>query len=209
MQKTNRQNQTTNDRVIRLALKQKIFEQNKNTHNHLVIEELGVNYGVNRVDIAVLDDNIMHGYEIKSDLDNLNRLPKQIKAYDSVFGKMTIVVGQSHLLEALDMVPEWWGIAIARHTENGETLIINQIRNAEFNNIQDGLSIARLLWRNEALNILEELNMAKGFRSKPRDAIYTKLSEVMELSTLDNRVRETLIHRELWRSEPQLTLNGG
>lgn len=54
--------------------------------------------------------NCLVGYEIKSDLDNYERLPDQIKAYDQFFDKNYLVVSGKHRVSASDKVPNYWGI---------------------------------------------------------------------------------------------------
>ena len=138
----------------------------------------------------------MHGYEIKSDLDTLLRLPEQIEVYNSVFDKMTLVVGKSHLYEAIKIIPDWWGVVVAKADENG-VVTFNTIREEETNEDQNKLSVAKLLWREEALGILEEMDEANGLRSKPRDLIYSKLSTVLDQETLGKKVRETIFLGQL------------
>ena len=45
-------------------------------------------------DIAVINCSI-HGYEIKSDLDTLMRLPQQLEFYAMTLQKLTLVVGHA------------------------------------------------------------------------------------------------------------------
>ena len=80
------------DRDVRLAVLNKVLKEHINDTSTLVIEEMGVNHGRNRVDIAVINGEI-HGYELKSDSDNLLRLPKQAEAYSNIMDKVTLVVG--------------------------------------------------------------------------------------------------------------------
>ena len=54
--------------------------------------------------------NCLTGYEIKSDLDNYQRLGRQIRAYDLFFEQNYIVVGGRHLNSAARRVPDHWGI---------------------------------------------------------------------------------------------------
>jgi hypothetical protein len=197
----------TNDKVIRTTLKGKLEEQHKYDPIYRIIEELGVNHGSARVDIAVVN-GVMHGYEIKSDRDTLQRLPEQIKAYNAVFNKMTIVVGLSHLYEAIYLVPDWWGVTLARTKSDG-SLQLSEIRQADQNLWQDNLSLARLLWRDEALTILESLNVAKGVRTKTRSIIYERLAGNLDKRTLNDKVREKLCFRPSWRVDQKLQTNDG
>lgn len=197
----------TNDRLIREVLIQDLGVRHANDPTVRIIEELGVNHGSARVDVAVVN-GVMHGYEIKSDLDNLLRLPEQIEAYNAVFNKMTLVVGWTHIQEAIELIPDWWGITIARTNSEGN-MILNSIRLPDYNKSQDSVSIARLLWRDEALNILKELDKAKGILSQPRSIIYEKLVDTLDKDTLQSKVRETLFFRPSWRVDQQLQINGG
>lgn len=164
-------------------------------------------HGAARVDVAVVN-GVMHGYEIKSDRDTLLRLAGQIDAYNAVFDEITIVVGKSHLYDAINMVPDWWGIMIAKIVD-GDSVIFNAIRLASENPKKNGVAIARLLWRNEALEILEQAGEAKGIRSKSRNVIYSKLSSIFDLEVLSEEVRRTICFRKDWRSDAPLMLNGG
>jgi len=198
---------STNDIIIRSVLKKDLINRHAQDEKVRIIEELGIKHGTARVDIAVVN-GIMHGYEIKSDQDTLQRLPEQMNVFNSVFDKMTLVVGKNHLYQAINMVPEWWGIIVAKINNNG-SVIFNVIRGEEFNKNQDSVSIARLLWREEALKILEKNNEANGFHSKPRDLIYEKLAGVLDQKILSEEVRETIFLRTDWRPDAPLILNGG
>lgn len=197
----------TNDSMIRVVLRKKLEKKHAKDKHVRIIDELGLHHGDARVDIAVVN-GVMHGYEIKSDQDTLFRLPEQIQVYNSVFDKMTLVVGKSHLYEAIKIVPDWWGVVVAKTDTNGN-VIFNTIRKEETNKAQNQLSVAKLLWREEALRILEDIDEAKGLRSKPRDLIYTKLSTVLDQKTLNKKVRETIFFRTDWRSESPLLSYGG
>jgi hypothetical protein len=149
----------------------------------------------------------MHGYEIKSDKDTLDRLPEQMKQYNKVFDKMTLVVGKKHLYHAVNTIPSWWGIVLVKIEKDG--IIFQTIREDGDNLEQVDVSIARLLWREEALKILEEKNKVKGFRSKNRNIIYKKLVDVVDMDTLKNYVRNILVSRKDWRSGEIPMLYGG
>lgn len=197
----------TNDLIIRSALMEALRKIHARDKELRIIEELGISHGTARIDIAVVN-GIMHGYEIKSDQDTLQRLPEQMNIFNAVFDKVTLVVGKSHLYNAINMIPDWWGIIVAKADPNG-SIIFNVIREGENNKEQDSVSVARLLWRDEALRILEETGNAKGFYSKPRASIYEKLSAVLDQETLNAKVRETIVFRSEWRLDAPLVTNGG
>ena len=202
----------TNDSLIRAAFKKELIRALEDSQQPSpqirIIEELGLDHGSARIDIAVVNGEI-HGYELKSDVDTLNRLPDQMKTYNSVLDLVTLVVGKTHLRDAIHLVPDWWGIIVAKIDLNNDVIFYN-IRNAEDNIEQDNVSLARLLWREEALEILEEINEAVGLRSKPRNVIYEKLASTLDQKILREKVREALlISRPDWRFDGQPMLGGG
>jgi hypothetical protein len=197
----------TNDKIIRAALRAELQKLHAGDGKLRIVEEFGVEHGAIRIDIAVVN-GLLHGYEIKSDCDTLLRLPEQMDAYNSVFDRVTLVVGKQHLYDAIKVVPDWWGITIAK-IGTDHSVLLNRIRGAKDNKGQRNVSIARLLWRGEALRILEETGQAGGLRSKPREAIYARLSALLDQRTLEKKVREVLFFREGWRSDAPLVLNGG
>jgi hypothetical protein len=202
----------TNDKMIRVALREvldkKLKDYRKNGHKAEVFEELGVEHGTTRIDYAIVN-GIMCGYEIKSDKDTLERLPEQVKDFSTVFDEITLVVGRRYLYEALHLIPEWWGVVLAKADSKGD-VALQTIRSAEQNPIQKGISIARLLWREEALHILEERNKADGLRNKPREIIYQHLANMFasDFKTLKIKVSSLLISRQGWRSDKQLVIGG-
>ena len=195
------------DKEIRIELKHLLKEEYKNIPNTLIVDELGLGHGQVRVDIAVIN-GVMHGYEIKSDKDKLDRLPEQMKEYNAVFDKLTLVVGRRHLYNAINIIPDCWGIVVVKIDINNK-VVFHTIREAEDNQEQIGISIARLLWREEALQILEEQNKAAGVRSKPRELIYERLANELDTYSLKERVRYALLFsRKDWRSDVRLMLSG-
>ncbi|EGO6137859.1 sce7726 family protein, partial [Enterococcus faecalis] len=79
------------DADIREALIQKLKMENTKK-SYRIIEEFVICNGEARADVAIVN-GIMKGFEIKSDVDSLLRLPNQIEKYDATFDKCTIVVG--------------------------------------------------------------------------------------------------------------------
>lgn len=186
--------------MIRRVLLADLKDLHRSDAECKVVEELGINHGSVRADIAVIN-GAMNCYEIKSDKDNLLRLPEQICAYNAIFDRTTIVVGQSHVLSVIEMVPDWWGITLARASIGDEVdLKMSTIRAAQPNNARDCLPIARLLWRHEALGVLTELEIDKGLRSKPKKFIYDALVKSLELESLSQIVRSILRSRQNWRA---------
>jgi hypothetical protein len=190
----------TNDKIIRELLLHELELKYGNDKSVRVIEELGLDHGAARIDVAVLN-GVMHGYEIKSDADTLYRLPWQISAYNSVFSKMTIVVGAKHLEHVINLVPDWWEIILVRQTSDN-SVSLYQIRDGLTNKCQDNEAIARLLWKEEAISILRQCNAARGVTSQPRSVVYERLANTLDTAALQKRVRDILFSRSDWRVDP-------
>lgn len=195
-----------NDHQLRRALKSKVLARYAKDPDTRIVDELGLRHGIARVDIAVVN-GIIHGFELKSDSDNLKRLPHQSHIYSSVLDKVTLVVGIRHALEATKLVPDWWGIKIARVTSRG-AFEFESYRTARANPSLDPLSVCKLLWRDEALTLLAELGEAERVRYKARALVYARLAEVADLASIQERVRRQLKCRTTWRSGQQQELRG-
>jgi hypothetical protein len=185
-------NSTTNDPLIREALRKVLNSEYINCSHFKIVEEFGVCKGDSRIDLAVVN-GIMHGFEIKSDLDSLYRLSTQVENYNMVFDKMTLVVGKNHLTHSFSMIPDWWGVSLAKISSDGVTL--QEIRSAETNPKQDSLAIAQILWRDEALKILEDLNSIKGYRSKSKDILHKQVAMILSQESLCEKVRNAIFSR--------------
>lgn len=188
------------DRDVREALRRKVLAEHTRDPDTLVIDELGVAHGSARVDIAVVNGRL-HGYEIKSDLDTLQRLPNQAIAYSAVFDRVTIVAGAKHASHLADAVPPWWGIKIATQGPRGAVHFAD-VRAPRSNPGIDPVDLAHLLWRDEAVAILEARSI-KGVRSKNRAGLYRLLADHLQLDDLRDAVRAALKSRVGWRSDAQ------
>jgi hypothetical protein len=185
-----------NDPELRAAVKCIIRSRYAARADTLVFEELGLRHGSGRVDLAVVNGTI-HGFELKSDLDNLNRLPHQIQIYNSVLDKVTLIVGRRHVDAANRLIPDWWGVKLAAVGKRGG-IVFSQLRRARSNPCVDALGVAKLLWRDEALSFLVELGQDVGVRSKPRKVLYQRLTQVVALPEIRRRVCERMKCRENW-----------
>ena len=111
------------DRDVRKALHHKVLKEHHGDTNTLVLDELGLRHGVARVDVAVVN-GYLHGFEIKSDSDTLDRLPSQVTIYNAVLDRATLVVGEKHI--ALKGLP--W---TAFQEMKGDTKVLSKIEEAE------------------------------------------------------------------------------
>ena len=195
-----------NDAQIRAATKQKLWVQHRGDAETVIFEELSVQHGFSRIDLAVVNGELQ-GFELKSDRDTLSRLPQQAEAFSRVFDRVTLVVGERLLRRAVEVVPDWWGIRVVR-VQGGE-LHFSDLRHPINNPEPDATSIAMLLWRDEALSLLEKWGYAMGVRSKARAEIYSRVCEKVSLDDLRHWVRRCLRQRRDWRSVATRLSSGG
>ncbi|WP_034423615.1 sce7726 family protein [Thermanaerosceptrum fracticalcis] len=188
----------TRDIDIRMSLHSILSEEFSDDPNTLIIDELGLCQGDARVDVAVINGAI-HGYEIKSESDTLERLPNQIDIYNKILDNITIITGQCHIDRILKMTPPWWGVQQAEMSDT-KTIILSTIRNGKQNPDIDPHSLVQLLWRDEALELLKVYGAERGFISKPRRDIWNRLVDCVPLEELKFHVRNQLKKRKNWRS---------
>ncbi len=158
----------------------------------------GLLHGDVRVDVAALSPRRFHGFEVKSDVDSVRRLARQVAAYSKVLDRCTLVVGErlGRAWRGADTVPPWWGILLAGHVQ-GEVAMV-ELRPAAPNPAVDPLAVARLLWRQEALHLLCHVGAGRGLGGATRVRLYQKLVEVLPLESLQHHVRRTLLARREW-----------
>lgn len=185
------------DSGLRQALLCRLNAAHGTNPNALVIEELGLRHGRARVDVAIVN-GFLEGFEIKSRKDTLRRLPRQISIYETVLDRVTLVCDETHVHEALDLIPTCWGVVSGHVGENSE-LSLEDIREPTPNSQVEALAVAKLLWREEALSELERLGKDDGVRSAPRRRLYRRLVEVLDIEALKERVRLRLRSRTDWR----------
>lgn len=190
------------DSGIRALLLPFIREEHTGHPDLICLEEFAIYGGANRADVAALN-GCSHGYEIKSERDTLERLRSQVDAYSAVFERATLVCAPRHLEHTRPIVPEWWGIVEVR-CSGSPSEPLRRIRNSQLNPSPSGVSIASLLWREELLELLSRLGLDGGVRSKPVDALVTRLAINIKTDRLSSYVREILRARGDWRSAARL-----
>lgn len=188
------------DRDVRDAVKRKVLADHLHNPEVLVVDELGLDHGSCRVDIAVVNGKL-HGYELKSESDTLVRLPNQVLAYSKVLDHATLVVAENHLVAATKMIPAWWGVKVASKGQR-VAIKIETVRPAAKNPSPSPFHIAQLLWRTEALCLLEEVGIEKKALRTNRAGLYKLLAEFIPLNELRRLVRQQLKGRESWRCPP-------
>lgn len=182
-----------NDSPIRTALDTRL--RRAAAPDSLIIHEFGVYAGMHRVDVATLGAQLC-GFEIKSDGDTLKRLPEQVRAYGMLFDRMTLVVGARHHDAALTLIPPWWGVLRVQARARGVTLV--QERRGRLNRGVLPGALVSLLWRDQALALLESRGLARGLRSAGRTALWDALTEHLSVAELQVEARAAIRAQRAW-----------
>lgn len=142
-----------------------------------IIEELHVHNGNAIADVVALYSEA-HCFEIKSDVDNINRILKQGIYYDLSFRKITLVTTNKHLKKALDITPKHWGIMIASAINNEVSL--KYIRAAKHNKNFNKEIALKALWKDEMISLGYE--KSKNIRRDELVKIISKDYKKQEIS---------------------------
>jgi hypothetical protein len=158
--------------------------------------EWSIGVGATRVDVAAINGRII-GCEVKSARDNFGRLPSQVELYSAILDTAVLAVeGLAAAERARHLLPNWWGIWLARPTLQGTVLDV--IREPGSNPAPDPLSIAQLLWRDEAYALLDRRGLCGGLRKATRWRLWETLAGQLPLHELQHEVRNAIKARPEW-----------
>jgi hypothetical protein len=174
--------------AIRMVL-ERLVRQSEPTAR--LIPELGVRGGAGRIDLAAAGSELV-GWEIKGARDSLVRLTRQAVLYSQIFDRLTLVATERHLVAAQDRVPQWWGL-----TSIGDGVLTIE-RPPERNPSPDPMALAELLWRDEAIAIVEQ-RIGRRLRG-PRRAIWQQLVDSTSNLEIAQIVCSQLRQRPGWRA---------
>lgn len=191
---------------IRIKIKTTYLKKYYSDSDSKVVDEFSVSIGDARMDIAVIN-GFLHGYEIKSESDTLYRLANQITIYSKTFDYLTIVTGQKHLESVINEVPSWWGVIVASKNKTNNGIRLKALRKPKKNVYVDSLSLAQLLWRNEAIDVLKSIGIIKGLSGKAKPFLWELISKSFSTKELSQIVRHKLKIRVNWKSDKQFFQN--
>lgn len=156
-----------------------------------LIPELGVRQGAGRIDLAAVGRELA-GWEIKGARDSLTRLPRQAEMFSKVFERLTLVAPERHLTAAERSVPDWWGLIVVADGA------LSTVRASRSNPTRDPMAIAELLWKDEAVAIVEQ-RLGRRMRGTRR-MLWQHLVNSATSEELSTFVRTTLRQRPGWRA---------
>jgi hypothetical protein len=158
--------------------------------------ELGICVGAGRIDLAAVNGAIT-GCEVKSSRDGLARLPLQVKLYSRVVDRAVLAVERTRPGVVADLVPGWWGVWHVIEVSD-EEVALEVLREPAPNPCIDAAAVAQLLWRDEAFDLLKQLDLHRGLASATRWRLWDALTEHLSLEELQAEVRQRLRARQDW-----------
>jgi len=169
-----------------------------NLGQHVLIQEMGIERGLNRIDVAVVGEGLT-GFEIKSDFDVPDRLATQIHAFNRVFGHINLVVSARTASDYAAIIPRWWGLWVADRTSGDPTSIsIHERRSADKNRVCDAMSIVSLLRSDEVLTITARYaGLHRVTRRASKRELGRRLTELLTVDELALAVAAALRQRFL------------
>jgi hypothetical protein len=122
---------------------------------HVLVPEVDIRWTVPaRMDALLVSDRLV-GFEIKSDVDSLRRLPRQVQAYGAVVERAHLLVGERPHYAATEILPDWWGVWSATWDVTGTTVALRRVRAGRLNPNLNLLAVTTLLTRRDLTNILQ------------------------------------------------------
>jgi hypothetical protein len=157
----------------------------------VIVNELRLNVGVVRADIAVVSPEQFWIIEIKSDLDTLLRLDRQQRCYGQLADHVELVVGWRLSARAMRAAPPWWELWLAERKPDS-TIALIPLRDPAPNPSQKRFVMARMLPVQRTLRMLGERDADHGVRSASRDAIAERAAEVIPIADLRRAIADYL-----------------
>lgn len=152
--------------AYRAAVTHKILLGTHSLNTASMLSEFRV--GSCKADLVILNGTSTV-YEIKSERDNLDRLPNQIASYFKVFSRVNVITSETHVDAVLDTVAEDVGILLLSNR-----LRISTVRDAQ-ERLGDLCPVTLLdsMHRSEAFEILKAFDIA--IPNVPNTRLYSEL----------------------------------
>ena len=98
------------------------------------------------------------------------------------------------------MIPNWWGLLLGFNTYKDEIKIV-KIRDAIENPSPKNTSLAQLLWREEAIDILMQYQNEENLHKLNRSILYEKIGGTLPRDIIRDEVVSRMVNREDWRPD--------
>ena len=159
-------------------------------------EELCI--GKTRADAIFVKDRLIYGFELKSDCDNLERLPRQINDYERYCDYMYIVCGNRLIDKVSYIIPSHWGIILIKgdEDESSNTLNISIVREPCDSKKRYRLhNQLRLLWRHELIPFVKKYKLG-GVSKRSKVKLVKLLEDNLTKDILKEELCNILINRD-------------
>ncbi len=176
------------DSHIRSALLRQLKVRFPSEEEDLILQEFDCKAA--RIDVAVVN-GALHGFEIKSDCDSLDRLSTQITQYGKIFDFVTLVVGRKLLDYGKAEIPKWWGVTLAVGDADS-SVILQKIRVPKKNPARDRAALAQMLWKNEALRCLRRFGYRSVTSRNCAAEVWEEASRLLDIETLAEEARNAI-----------------
>ena len=160
-----------------------------NNKDDVICSELPFADRHRRADIAIINEDYLTAYEIKSEADNLDKLPEQIIDYSNCFDYVYVVLSLKHLETAKQLVSRQVGIYVF------ENRAVKLIRVAKLRKRLDKRSILSMLTTNQLSKLLRNIGLAKTKKYQSKQMQIEGISGVLKLSEIRSVVRELLTEK--------------
>ncbi len=160
----------------------------------VLINEMVIANWNRRADIAVANGRL-YAYEIKSDLDSLDRLEGQVSAYLDRFDKVTVVTTAKFISAVTAQVPEQ--VEIWEASGQSQSITLRVVRRGRTKEISSRRMLCGFLLKSELLALMRRHGISAS-PDEPRQALISLFQQVSTkdlrqfvLGCLKRRYRET------------------
>lgn len=177
------------DKHIRLALRQRLLSQGAMPAS--IVEEIAIDRGRVIADIVAFFKT-PHCFEIKSYFDSLARLSKQSEIYSLFFPKVSLITTDKHLKKSLSIIPNWWGIAVAKQGKH--EIKLSYYRKSLHNKCAVKKNLLTMLWNEELRKELRDRGVVFSKKLK-RDELAFLLSQHLSLKEIYDLTKSKISYR--------------
>lgn len=186
---------SADDSIIRKSLKSYLLLQQPGI---VIWDEFSNFGGWARLDLATVSDTEIVAYEIKSARDTLTRLPKQVMASEMWADRAFFVAAPAHIVEAIGVLPDWWGVWAVDEKLGGVTF--NEVKTSSANqNPERVRHLLEYLSRAEAKSILKRMGINRDCVHLPEHApVHEMRNQLLSLCSpeeISGLVRNALMNR--------------
>lgn len=180
------------DNDIRWSLHQWLLDAHACCGNTGIIHELKIPRPSSRIDLAVVNGRLA-GFEIKSDVDSLSRLPRQVLAFSHIFDELYVVTTERHVKAVRAVIPDWWGIAVP--IQKGTNISFRKLKRSKINRHQNTEALLHMLCRRELIAVLASVGIADGKRSTSKPELVKHILTGTRIRKIKAAVRNVLRQR--------------